>query len=400
VATRRIPVLPRRMLGSTPAGRAGQAAVGRPVTGSLRPGRASRRSGVWHRRADVRTLVVSDLHLGARLRRDVLRHGEALDALLGALDGIDRLVLLGDVVELLEGRPRRAMEDAEPVLRAVGARLGRETEVIVVPGNHDRALVRPWVAARGEALGIDAAVPLDATPLLERVASWLGPARVRVRYPGAWLSDRVWATHGHYLDRHLLPEVAYGIARGALGRLPRDGAVPAEYERAGGPSFTRLEALLTRSLPRPLAALTDDVAELMRAVTMPRIPRRLLGHRVAPLNAMLLGAQMRRASIPALGRVAHRLGVDAEWVVFGHVHRRGPLVRDDPRRWRGPGGRPRIVNTGSWVYEPLLVHHAAPPHPYWPGGAVLLRDGREPETIGLLDDLDPAVLRHTPDGSA
>jgi Calcineurin-like phosphoesterase len=341
-------------------------------------------------------LLVSDLHLGARLRRDVLRHHEALDALLRALDGVERLVLLGDVVELLEGRPRRAMEIAEPVLRSVGARLASDGEVIVVPGNHDAELVRPWLRARDGSLGVDTAIPLNATPTLAHLASWLAPARVRVHYPGVWLSDRVWATHGHYLDRHLLPEAAYGIARGTLGRLPRDGATPADYERAGGPSFTRLEALLTRWLPRPLAALSDDVAELLRAMTMPRIPRRLLRHRLSPLNVMLLGAQMHRASIPALARVAHRLGVDADWVIFGHVHRSGPIAGDDPRRWRGPGGSPRIANTGAWVYEPLLVRHVAPPHPYWPGGAIRVHDdGRDPEVIGLLDHLDAAALHRS-----
>jgi hypothetical protein len=340
----------------------------------------------------MRTLVVSDLHLGARLRRDVLRRALALDALLGALDGVERLVLLGDVLELLEGRPRRVMEVAEPVLRAVGARLGEGREVVVVPGNHDAALVRPWLLLRGVPSTVDAEIPADATPLLERAVSWLKPAHIRVQYPGVWLSDRVWATHGHYLDRHLLPEAAFGIARGLLGRLPRDGAVPVDYERAGGPSLTRLEALLTRWLPRPLAAMFDDLAEVLRAATMPGFPQRMLSHRIAPLTARVLGAQMQRASIPALARVVHRLGVDAEWVIFGHVHRCGPLADDDPQTWRGPGGRPRIVNTGSWVYEPLLVHRATPPHPYWPGGAILLEDRGEPRAIGLLDHLDAASL--------
>jgi hypothetical protein len=339
----------------------------------------------------VRTLVVSDLHLGARLQRDVRRREVALDALLGALDGVERLVLLGDVLELLEGRPRPAMDVAEPVLRAIGARLGGP-EVIVVPGNHDAALVRPWLLLRGVPSAVDARVPADASPMLERLVSWLEPAHVRVHYPGVWLSDGVWATHGHYLDRHLLPEAAFGIARGLLGRLPRDGAAPVDYERAGGPSLTRLEALLTRWLPRPLAALFDDLAEVLRAATMPGFPQRVLSHRIAPLTVRLLGAQMRRASIPALARVVHRLDVDAEWVIFGHVHRCGPLTADDSQEWRGPGGRPRIVNTGSWVYEPLLVHRATPPHPYWPGGGILLEDGGEPRAIGLLDHLEAAEL--------
>jgi hypothetical protein len=345
----------------------------------------------------VRTLVVSDLHLGARLRRDVLRRDAPLEALLDALRAVDRLVLLGDVVELLEGRTTRAMEAAEPVLRAIGARLGAGREVVVVPGNHDAPFVRPWLRAHGGPATVDAAIPTDATPLLARVTGWLGPADVRVRYPGVWLSDRVWATHGHYLDRHLLPESGYGVARGLLGRLPRDGAAPVAYERAG-PSLTRLEALLTRRLPRPLAVALDDVAELLRAATMPGIQRRMLRRRFAPLLAWLLGTQMRHASLPALARVAHRLGVDAEWVLFGHVHRLGPLPADDVRRWRGPGGRPRLANTGSWVYEPLLLHRARPPHPYWPGGAVLLEDGREPRALGLLDHLGAAELAPAPSG--
>jgi hypothetical protein len=340
----------------------------------------------------VRTLVVSDFHLGARLRRDVLRRQAALDPLLDALAGVDRLVLLGDVVELLEGRPDRAMEVAEPVLRAIGRRLDPGTEVVVVPGNHDSDLVGPWLEANGVSPALDASIPLDATPTLARVTSWLGPAEVQVRYPGVWLSDRVWATHGHYLDRHLLPEAAFGIARGMLGRLPRDGARPADYERAGGPSLTRLEALLTRWLPRPLAGLVDDLAELLRATTMPRAPRRLLTRRMSPFTVTVLGAQVRRASIPALGRVVHRLGVDADCVVFGHVHRSGPLPGDDAESWLGPGRRPRLVNTGSWVYEPLLLHHASPPHPYWPGGAVVLEDGGDPRPVGLLDHLDASAL--------
>jgi UDP-2,3-diacylglucosamine pyrophosphatase LpxH len=341
----------------------------------------------------MRTLVVSDFHLGLRLQRDVLRRGAALDALLEALDGVDRLVLLGDVVELLEGRAGRAMEVAEPVLRAIGARLAPGAQVIVVPGNHDGELIGPWLRANGVSPVVDAEVPLDATPALAQLVAWLAPREVSVRYPGVWLSDRIWATHGHYLDRHLLPEVAFGVARGLLGRLPRDGARPIDYERAGGPSLTRLEARLTRWLPRPLAALVDDLAELLRAATMPRVvPRGALARRMSFLTVRLLGTQMRRASIPALARVVHRLGVDADWVVFGHVHRCGPLAGDDPRAWVAVGGRPQIVNTGSWVYEPLLVHHASPPHPYWPGGAVLIEDGGEPRAIGLLDHLDAVAL--------
>jgi hypothetical protein len=125
---------------------------------------------------------------------------------------------------------------------------------------------------------------------------------------------------------------------------------------------------------------------------MPGSPRRVLGRRLAPFAQRALGAQMRRASIPALARVVHRLGVDADWVVFGHVHRCGPLAGDVLRQWSGPRGVPRIANTGSWVYEPVLLHRVAPPHPYWPGGAIRLAEGGDPEAVGLLDHLDGAAL--------
>ena len=341
----------------------------------------------------VRTLVVSDLHLGARLQRDVLRRPGAQDALLAALDGVQRLVLLGDVVELQENRPRRMAQVAEPVLRAVGARLGPDREVIWVPGNHDAELIRPWLRTHGAPRTLDAGIPPTATPLLARAVSWLAPASVRIHYPGVWLSEGVWATHGHDLDRHLVPDSAYGVARGCLRRPARDRAAPGDYERPRRPSLTRAEALLTPWLPRPLAALAEDVAEYLRAASTPTVPRALRTHRIAPLTSRLLGLQMQRASIPAIARVADRLGVDADWVLFGHVHRRGPLPGDDPELWQATEGRPRFANTGSWVYEQLLLHRASPPHPYWPGGAIVLEDGADPRTIGLLDHLDAATLR-------
>jgi hypothetical protein len=39
------------------------------------------------------------------------------------------------------------------------------------------------------------------------------------------------------------------------------------------------------------------------------------------------------------------------------------------------------------------VHRASPPHPYWPGGAILLQEGRDPLAMGLLDQLG-AVVPH------
>jgi calcineurin-like phosphoesterase family protein len=332
----------------------------------------------------VRTLLVSDFHLGAGPRHAVLEWARPRERLLAAAEGVDRLVLLGDILELLGSSPARSLPIAEPLLRDLGERIGAGGEIVFVPGNHDQLLIGHWLRARREPLAVDTAVALDASPALQRVTSWLRPAQVRVHYPGVWLAEGIWATHGHYLDRHLLPDSSYGVARGLLGRLPHDGARPDDYERAGGPSVSRLQARVPASLRAPLS----EALEIARAATMPSARRRLLSPRMAPLTAPVLGFQMRRASIPALARVVHRLGIAADCVIFGHVHRLGPLADDDPSDWRGPTGTMRLFNAGSWVYEPLLLHGARPPHPYWPGGAIVLEDGAPPRGVGLLDDLD------------
>jgi UDP-2,3-diacylglucosamine pyrophosphatase LpxH len=348
----------------------------------------------------VRTLIVSDLHLGLRTGADVLQRPEPLRRLLQAIDHADRLVLLGDVLELGAAAPRAPTAGAERVVREIGRRVGPDRPIVVVPGNHDARLVRAWALERERALGLADTVPPDATPALAQLVAWLAPAPVSVSYPGVWLEDgQVWATHGHYLDRHLIPESAFGLLRSRWRRAdarPHFGAAsPIEYEWARRQTAARRRrgrrdgGFATRLRERPLGTLLQTVAELAREGAVPQIPRLMMRAHLTSATARLVDAQMRRSAVPAMAEVARRLGVDAEWVVFGHVHRVGP--RDEPE-WRPLGDGPRLLNTGAWLYEPMLVDRARPPHPHWPGGAVLLETGSPPQAIGLLDDLTPAEL--------
>jgi hypothetical protein len=336
----------------------------------------------------VRTLVISDLHLGNRGRRDVLRRPAALERLLDALADVERLVLLGDSAELMTRHRRRPLTAAEPVLRAIGERMGNGAgrEIVLVPGNHDAPLIRAWVRAQGAALSVSSPVDPQATLALGRVVSWLGPTTVRVNYPGAWLSERIYAIHGHYLDRHLIPDSAIGLPRGRLRRAPGDRVSPVAYE-LGRLRAPRHDTRWQRVVGRPVGTAVDAAARRLRAAMMPRLGPVLMTTGLAPVSAALLDVQMRRASLPALGRVVTRLGIDADWVIFGHVHRRGPLAGDRSELWETGDGGARLLNCGSWLYDPLLVDPVTPPHPYWPGGAVLIEPGREPRAIGLLDDL-------------
>ena len=344
----------------------------------------------------VRTLLVSDLHLGQRPGHDVLRRPAALGRLLAALDGVDRLVLLGDVVELALRRHRRdPLNAAAPVLRAIGAEMGPSREIVIVPGNHDWVMVRQWTLERGARLGVCDAVPPDATEPLAAVVNHLGPGAVRVSYPGFWVRDDVWATHGHYLDRHLIPESTFGLPRGRLAQgRPSDAASARviDYELPRRGRGTSSEGLFGELLERPLAVVLEHLAELTRYGS------KLLAHvDLTSVTARALDFQVRRAAVPAMVETTTRLGIDARAIIFGHVHRLGP--RDEPqgplrrRDWAPGSDGPRVFNTGSWVYEPMLLDGVEPPHPYWPGGAVLVEDGEEPRALALLDDLSGDELR-------
>jgi hypothetical protein len=345
--------------------------------------------------AAVPTLVVSDLHLGAAGDRDVLRRPDALQALLAAVARADRLVLLGDVVELLEGRPAEAMAEATPVLQAIGDAAGRDTDVVVVPGNHDFAIVRPWLAARAvraRAVGLHARVGRESSPWLAQLTRALRPARPQVRYPGVWLTPGVYATHGHYLDRHLTPDL---VRRAVLPRFARVvGAVPdpaaaEDYERAGGANFAAIAGLLASEAPPEVGEAIDRLAGAARRAALSAIPRAtalldLAG--LAPGSAEALGTQLRRAGLAAMSEVVARLRIDAEHVVFGHIHRAGPFPSDDAEEWVTRTGA-RLVNTGCWVREPFLHDGLDFAHPFAPGRAVWVDEaGGPPRVASLLGD--------------
>ncbi|MFZ1996383.1 MAG: hypothetical protein WAU75_19885, partial [Solirubrobacteraceae bacterium] len=64
----------------------------------------------------MRTLVLSDLHFGTHAATDVLRDRRRRAPLLSALRGCDRLVLLGDVLELRHGPLYEALAAAREPL--------------------------------------------------------------------------------------------------------------------------------------------------------------------------------------------------------------------------------------------------------------------------------------------
>jgi calcineurin-like phosphoesterase family protein len=372
----------------------------------------------------MRTLVISDLHLGSRGRYDVLRGEGARAVLAERLAGVDRLVVLGDLLELRHGPLREAMAAAKPVLQAIGAALGPEGEVIVVPGNHDHALVAGWLDARlaeepAPALGLEERVaPWGASAAGAAIAATLAPAHCEFAYPGVWLRDDVYAFHGHYLDLHTtvptIERLAAGVMVRLAGPLPDGRCGPDDYERILAPLYAWNHAAAQRLGPagppvgaghsaRIWSVLNGDGHRPVRARLLARAfpvgVAALNAARIGPVRADVSPSAMRGAALAALGTVVRRLGIDAEHVIFGHSHRAGPLAEDEVGEWRVPGG-PRLHNAGCWVYEDVFLARSDAASPYWPGGAVSIQDSGPPRIERLLAALPAEQMLKASPGPA
>jgi hypothetical protein len=384
----------------------------------------------------MRTLIVSDLHLGSVSGSDLLRRPELRAPLLEAVAEVDRVVLLGDVLELRHGPLREAMNAARPFFEELGGALsGRE--LIISAGNHDHALVEPWLAARGEA---DRPPPLELEQLLEparvstalaRIAEWASPARVRVAYPGLWVRPDVYACHGHYLDCHLtvptLERLSVGVMSRLLGRPAQSFTSVGDYESVGAPVFAwrdavardvrtndGLNGMATVAAWRALGGSGGGdgarpgspgrgarngrgsaVAHLRRRALVGAFPLAVAALNRAglgPLRANISPGELRRAGLAAMGEVAARLGLGDAYVVFGHTHRVGPLPADKPGEWRGREGA-RLVNAGNWTYAEIFLTDTPGESPYWPGTCVIVEDSGAPTVRRLLQDRTHADIR-------
>jgi hypothetical protein len=345
----------------------------------------------------------------------VLRTDEAHEALIGALDGIDRLVLLGDTLELRHGPARDALLAAEPVLSSVGATLGPEREVVVVPGNHDHGLLRPWLGRRTlqsapSPLGLESQISVREGELLAKLARALRPAPVRAVYPGVWVRRDVYATHGHYGDRHNTVPIMERLGAGLMGKLVREpagGPAAAEdYEATLGPIYTWIDSVAqtfvaergfgmggfqvrawqalaapgSGSRPRLVAS---EVRRRGLRLAFPLVVATLNRAGLGPLAADVSGPELRRAGLRAFGEVVARLGVEAQYVIFGHTHRAGPLDGDDRSEWFARSGA-ALVNAGSWVREVGFLGPDPAKSPYRPGFCVTVDEDGPPQLRNLL----------------
>ena len=361
------------------------------------------------------TAIISDLHLGTTSGTDVARREDVAERLFAALAPADRVVVLGDLLELRERPVAEVLELTRDFLGGLGeATAGKQ--VVIVPGNHDYELIAPALdAAR---LQGDPAPALDATfsaatgELSRRVAELMPRSEVTLAYPGIHLREDVFATHGHYLDAHLTVPRLECIVAGAIGRIvgqrgDSELSSPAAYEATLAPLYAFAHAVVQTS---PLRTATKG-GTLSRSVWRQSNPgerRSLRGWAlggvaipaavgalnrtgIGPFRADISAVELRRAGLRAMGQVVAGMGIGAHHVIFGHTHRAGPLPGEVEGWWLRGGAR--LTNTGSWIYEPVFAPSQDGRNPYWPGHVAYVRDEGPPELVGLLGDLDFPEVR-------
>lgn len=344
------------------------------------------------------TAIVSDLHLGVASDEDVLRDPAVRRVLLEEIAGADRVVLLGDVVELRNLPLGPSLARSRPFFEELGAAIG-DVEVILVPGNHDHPLAEPLL----DQLSIAAAPlelehqhpPTGPSALLD---DWLGRARLQIAYPGIWLREDVYATHGHYMDVHLsLPRaecVAAALMVRLSGRLPNP-ATPTDYERVLRPLYGFAYGLaqvlpIKRRRNGPFERAWEVLADEEEETTLgARAARAGFPLAIGGLNRLLRAGfepdvtprAIFRSGVEAAIEMATRLGVDDVQVITGHTHRGGPLPTEP--EWPLPRGG-RLHNTGSWVFSSAFHQPGTPPNSYWPGTVTWLENDDPPRRVQLL----------------
>ncbi len=317
-------------------------------------------------------------------------------------------MLLGDVLELREAPLRDTLAAASRVLLELAAALPKGASVVLVPGNHDHYLThgfRERRAADGPPppLSLDNALDWQPREPLQALAALLEGAglRVEARYPGVWLRNDVYATHGHYLDVHTTVPIFERLAAGAMGRMlhiePERIETIEAYERLLGPLYAWIYAVAQQqgaASPEPQAGASMRVWNAVHhgttlrrygsAATLQVVTGALSRlAKLGPLRGDITLPQMRRGELEAFGMVLTQLQIHSSYAIFGHTHRAGPLPGDDLSEWVAPN-RTRMLNTGCWVRDSFAA--SDPEHSGFRAGfAVELEDEGPPRLVNLLD---------------
>jgi hypothetical protein len=221
----------------------------------------------------------------------------------------------------------------------------------------------------------------------------------------------VYATHGHYSDRHntvpLVERLGAGLVARIVGEPAGGPAAVDDYEGALAPMYAFIDGVVRRRPPKLEAGSDTFQVRAWRALNSngrPSLRRAAVqsGFSLAvaglnrfglgPLRAELSGTALREGGLYGMHEVVRRLDIPANHVIFGHTHRAGPLPGDPVDDWKTPSGR-SLWNNGSWLLERSFLGWEPGASPYRPGFCAFVSPTGPPEITNLLDgvDLDAAA---------
>ena len=254
----------------------------------------------------------------------------------------------------------------------------------MLAGNHDHGIAAGWIDARLQTepsgfLGPRAALsrPREAGPLAARSRRPRRPRGSSSPTPASGCATTSTRSTATTPTCHATVPTFERLAAG------RDGALRRAAARRSAPPPTTTRPCSRRST-RGCTRSTQRADHTVRQRRRRRLRARLHEARPprsatapAPLAALGTGYRAAVAALNAAGlgpleatsrpqRAAPRLparhprGAAAAststraHVIWGHSHRAGPWPQDDPAEWTAPTGA-RILNTGSWVYQPHFL---------------------------------------------
>jgi UDP-2,3-diacylglucosamine pyrophosphatase LpxH len=380
------------------------------------------------------TAILSDLHLGAAHGDDLLRYPYFCARLREQLDGIEHVVLLGDILDLRFQQLEEVLRTAGPFFEMLGEvlRTAHSPRVTYIPGNHDYHYAvrliedaREQAILNEEAFALRQVVAPPAFFLARQLTRMLGTAaQVRVAYFYDTVESSegpIFLTHGHYLDLHIdsgparLLNLAQSVLAAAgqgpesitpdlyenllrpqyellhwIGQSPAGGALQSRiYERlrGGRPADTAFSQFRKRALRRAASAAGNVGLALAESIANRMFKERL------SLTSLAREAQVEetiRAFSLSLENLQSYLPQGAHAVIFGHTHRPGPLEGiDAAERWMvNMRGQPTMVlNSGSWLYDDGKARGPEYRPQRWPGSFILIPDQGPPRVVEVLADM-------------
>jgi UDP-2,3-diacylglucosamine pyrophosphatase LpxH len=377
------------------------------------------------------TAILSDLHLGAAHGDDLLRYPYFCDVLREQLDGIDHIVLLGDILDLRFQRLEDALLIATPFLAMLGdvLRGARHPRVTYIPGNHDYHYAGRLIEAEqeraieaGEAFSLGQIVAPPDFFLSRQLARIIGiDVEIRFAYFYDVLESSegpVLLTHGHYLDLHLgaaparllsllqasiaaagqtfsglSPDLYEAILRPQyellhwIGQSPGGGQIQSRiYERlrGGAPPSTRLRQIRRAAL-RGAASVGGRVGVALAETLANRIVKGGLSL-TSPAREAQTEAAIYAFSL-SLQELEPYLPRGMRSIIFGHTHRPGPLEDIDTLDdWKVNlhGQETIVMNSGSWLYDSGKARRADERPQRWPGTFILIPDQGPPRLVEVL----------------